>query len=287
MAEFDARALLTTDDATVWDVVCPGRHAHPSEEECTSSTYFVFPYRGVYIHHVGRGTTIAEANQVVVLNEDEPYRVSHPVAGGDAGLSISVAPGTLAELAPAHYRHPSGKAALNLSHLRVDVGAQSSATQLRQRLRRGTVDTLEAEILTIELIRRALGRRTAHRATGSASRRRLVDRAKLVIASEPGRRWTLDQIAGEVSASPVYLTQVFRQVEGVPLYKYQLQLRLARALNLLQDSDDLARLAVELGFSSHSHFSSAFKKAYGHTPAALRRSARQGTPLTLADRSDH
>jgi len=33
-------------------------------------------------------------------------------------------------------------------------------------------------------------------------------------------------------------------------------------------------LALELGFSSHSHFSAAFKQAYGQTPSAFQRSAR-------------
>ena len=89
------------------------------------------------------------------------------------------------------------------------------------------------------------------------------------------RRWTLAEIAAEVGCSPVYLTQVFRQVEGVPLYRYQLRLRLARALDLLGDYDDLTELGLELGFSSHSHFSAAFRELYGRSPSAFRQSALQ------------
>jgi AraC-like DNA-binding protein len=102
----------------------------------------------------------------------------------------------------------------------------------------------------------------------------LVDRAKLVLASDLGRRWTLAAVAADVGVSPVYLTQVFQQVEGLPLYRYQLQLRLARALDLLGDNAGLTSLALDLGFSSHSHFSAAFKRAYGQTPSAFQRSAR-------------
>jgi AraC-like DNA-binding protein len=76
-----------------------------------------------------------------------------------------------------------------------------------------------------------------------------------------------------VGVSPVYLTQVFQQVEGMPLYRYQLRLRLARALDLLGQYEDLSTLSMDLGFSSHSHFSSAFRQAYGRTPAEFRRSA--------------
>jgi AraC-like DNA-binding protein len=65
---------------------------------------------------------------------------------------------------------------------------------------------------------------------------------------------------------------VFQQVEGMPLYRYQLRLRLARALDLLGQYDDLTSLSLHLGFSSHSHFTSAFRRAYGRTPAEFQRS---------------
>jgi AraC-like DNA-binding protein len=110
-------------------------------------------------------------------------------------------------------------------------------------------------------------------AGGSAGRQKLVDRAKLVLSSDPTRRWTLAEIAAEVGVSPVYLTQTFQQVEAMPLYRYQLHLRLARGLDLLGDYDDITTLSMDLGFSSHSHFSAAFKRVYGRTPAEFQRSA--------------
>jgi AraC-like DNA-binding protein len=136
------------------------------------------------------------------------------------------------------------------------------------------IETLEAESLVLELLRPALSGCSSRAAAGSIGRRKLVDRAKLVLASDLGRRWTLAAVAAGVGVSPVYLTQVFQQVEGLPLYRYQLQLRLARALDLLGDNAGLTSLALDLGFSSHSHFSAAFKRAYGQTPSAFQRSAR-------------
>jgi AraC-like DNA-binding protein len=52
-----------------------------------------------------------------------------------------------------------------------------------------------------------------------------------------------------------------------------LRLRLARALDLMRDYEDLAALGVELGFSSHSHFTAAFQKMYGRTPSEFRQFA--------------
>jgi AraC family transcriptional regulator len=158
--------------------------------------------------------------------------------------------------------------------LRIDPRTQALVALLRHSLSRNVAETLEAETLTLTLVRRALGERTSHAAGASPGRRKLVDRAKLVLSTDLTRRWTLAEIGAEVGVSPVYLTQVFQQVEAMPLYRYHLRLRLARALDLLGRYDDLTTLSVDLGFSSHSHFSAAFRQAYGRTPAEFQRSIR-------------
>jgi AraC family transcriptional regulator len=274
MVDFDARPLATSDIVTVWDVACPGALKHESGEECAIATHVVFPYRGVYVHHVGRAESVAEANQVIFINENEPYRVSHPVDGGDSALSIGVSEATLLELTPKEYLSRNEQAAFNRSRLRIGADTQTLTALLRHRLHRGAMEGFAAESLTLTLLRSALGAGTSHAAAGGPGPRKLADRAKLVLASDLSRRWTLAEIASEVGASPVYLTQVFQQLEGMPLYRYQLQLRLARALALLGGRVDLTSLAFELGFSSHSHFSAVFKQAYGQTPSAFQRSAR-------------
>jgi AraC-like DNA-binding protein len=126
--------------------------------------------------------------------------------------------------------------------------------------------------LLLTLIGRSLGPRSARELATTHARRRLADRVKVLLASDLSRRWTLADIGAEIGCSPVYLTQVFRQVEGVPLYRYHLHLRLARALDLVPRSEDLSALAADLGFSSHSHFANAFRQAYGRSPSAFKQS---------------
>ena len=273
MTEFSTQLLLDTETAQIRDVVCDGECRHKSAEECASATHLVFPYRGVYVRHLGRNDAVAEANQVVFFNQAEDYSVSHPVAGGDASLSMTIAEPLLRELAPKDQVQGGGALAFRRHRLRVDPRAQVLVALLRHSLRRGAAETLEAETLALTLARRALGERTSHAAGASRGRQKLVDRAKLILSSDLARRWTLAEIAKEVGVSPVYLTQVFQQVEAVPLYRYQLRLRLARALDLLGQYDDLTTLGMDLGFSSHSHFSASFRQAYGRTPAEFQRSA--------------
>jgi AraC family transcriptional regulator len=272
MSQFSVQPLLDTKTATIWDVVCGGECRHKSAEECVRATHLVFPYRGVYVRHLGHNDTVAEANQVLFFNATESYRVSHPVEGGDGCLSLSIAEPVLRELAPKAQVHEGGALAFRRQRRRIDPRAQALVAVLRHGLNRRAAETLEAETLALTLVRRALGERTSHAAGASAGRQKLVDRAKLVLSADLARRWTLAEVAAEVGVSPVYLTQVFQQVEAMPLYRYQLRLRLARALDLLGEYDDLTALGLDLGFSSHSHFSSAFRQAYGRTPAEFQRS---------------
>lgn len=276
MSQFTVQPLLDTGTVRVRDVVCGGECRHKSAEECTSATHLVFPYRGVFVRHVGQSDAVAEANQLLFFNEAEPYRISHPVEGGDACLDLVIEEAQLRELAPKEQLRTGGSLAFRRQRRRIDPRAQALVALLRHSLSRNITETLQAETLALTLVRRSLGERTSHVAGASPGRQKLVDRAKLVLASDLSRRWTLANIAAEVGVSPVYLTQVFQQVEAMPLYRYHLRLRLARALDLLGRYDDLTALGLDLGFSSHSHFSSAFRQVYGRTPAEFQRAIKPG-----------
>ncbi|MGM4908934.1 helix-turn-helix domain-containing protein [Hyphomicrobiales bacterium] len=274
MSQFSTALLLKTKTVTIRDIVCNGECRHKSDEECAHKTSLVYPYRGVFMRHVGRNDTVAEANQVLFFNVGQGYRISHPVDGGDACIDLSIDESLLAELAPRDQVQAGELFGFKRQRRRVDPRAQALVALLRHGLRRNVAETLEAETLALTLVRRSLGERTSHAAGASAGRQKLVDRAKLVLSSDLARRWTLAEIATEVGVSPVYLTQVFQQVEATPLYRYQLRLRLARALDLLGEYEDLTALGLDLGFSSHSHFTSSFRQAYGQTPAEFQRATR-------------
>jgi len=106
-------------------------------------------------------------------------------------------------------------------------------------------------------------------------KRELVARAKRYLARQLHARVALSEVAGAVGVTPAYLTETFRNLEGVSLYRYELRLRLRHAAELLPSYDDLSRLALDLGFGSHSHFSAAFRRSFGCTPAAYRARMRE------------
>jgi AraC family transcriptional regulator len=275
MTEFDVVQLLTTDTVSVRNVRCEGSCRHRTPEESASGTELVFPYRGIYLRHIGSDQAVADANHVLFFNADEGYQVSHPVTGGDSSLSLKLSEEVLCELAPGESLSARAVVAFRRQHQRIDPCAQTLVALLRHSLENGTIEPLEAENLTLTLVCRSLGPRTSHESRATYARRRLADRVKVLLASDLSRRWTLAEIAAEIRGSSVYLTQVFQQVEGIPLYRYHLRLRLARALDLIAQYEDLSALAADLGFSSHSHFAAAFRQAYGRSPTDFRESARR------------
>ena len=213
-----------------------------------------------------------------MFNAGEGYQVSHPVTGGDASLVLVLSEPLLRELAPPQLLNKREELGFQLQSLRIDSRTQMLVALLRHRLQNSIVEPLEAESLLLTLASRSLGPRTPRAARATPAKRRLVNRVKLLLASDASRRWTLSEIAADIGGSPVYLTQAFQHVEGLPLYRYQLHLRLARALDLLSSYDDMSALALDLGFSSHSHFSAAFKRTYGRSPSAFRQSLSWNAP---------
>lgn len=274
MTDLAVTLLLDTPTVSVRDVVCSGRCRHQTPEECSDSTALVFPYRGVFMRHLGDEVAVAEASQLMFFNGGDGYRISHPVEGGDACLSLGVSEERLLELVPGSYLRQVDGLAFRRQGQGLAPETQALVALLRHRLAASVSEPLEAETLALTLVSKALGERISHTKGASRGRQKLVERTKLVLAGDPARRWMLAEVAAEVGVSPVYLTQVFRQVVGVPLYRYQLRLRLARALDLITRYGDLTALAFDLGFTSQSHFGAAFKQAYGCTPAQFQRSAR-------------
>jgi AraC-like DNA-binding protein len=63
------------------------------------------------------------------------------------------------------------------------------------------------------------------------------------------------------------------------LHAYRTELRLRHALErLLERREHITQIALDLGFSSHSHFTAAFRRAFGLTPSAFIRQARAAIP---------
>jgi AraC family transcriptional regulator len=85
-------------------------------------------------------------------------------------------------------------------------------------------------------------------------------------------RWRLRDLARATGTSPNYLAEIFAKEIGVPPHRYLLNVRIARAKEILtRDNMSITDLALSLGFASSQHFARAFKLATGISAQAFRK----------------
>jgi AraC-like DNA-binding protein len=232
-----------------------------------------FPYRGLFVWRANRDDVVGDANQVLFVTGGEPYRMRAASAIGYAELIITTPPEILSELTGVSVRDLQRHPLFARRSRRADPCVQRLRASLLHRAAGGDLDDLSTDEHALALLRAALQSEVTTGAPGWRTHR-LIRRAKEYVDAHACASLRLRDVAAAVDASPAYLTDVFRRVEGVSLHRYVVQLRLARALVELPHASDLTALAFDLGFSSHSHFSAAFRRAFGCTPSAFRESMR-------------
>ena len=250
----------------------------PRDHACGPVEYgrgdrLVLPLRGVFVRHLGpRERVVADPCSALFFRYGEPYRVSHPAHAGDDCLVIEPAPEVLAD---ALEEKP-----LERVHTVLDARTLAERRMLCHRLDRGLATPLEIEETALGLVGGTVAAFGEPRAAAPpAARRRsrheeMVEATKIALAGRPGEDWSLSVLARRVASSPFRLARVFREIAGMPVHRYHLLARLSAALDeVLASSREITEIGIGLGFSSHSHFTATFRRAFGVTPSALRRGA--------------
>jgi AraC-like DNA-binding protein len=102
----------------------------------------------------------------------------------------------------------------------------------------------------------------------------MVEDAKALLSARFTEHLTLEELGRAVNVSPFHLARSFRRQTGYTLHEYRTHLRLRAALERLGAGDeDLAVIARAVGFSSHSHLTASFHRAFGVPPSCVRKRA--------------
>lgn len=82
---------------------------------------------------------------------------------------------------------------------------------------------------------------------------------------------TIQELAYETGMNRTKLQYGFKQLFGISIYSYQVQLRMEKAKKLLEESEKpIKQIAQLTGYSTISSFSAAFKKAFRLSPSQWR-----------------
>lgn len=251
-----------------------------------------FPGTAVEIIQDGHDPVVADPNRVVLYNREQTYRRRLVSRTGDHCTFLVIAPELLEELARAGAapisdpeRRPFARPELPIS--RDDHLEQRSLLGPLAGAR--ATDALELQERLVRLVARALRpppspprRVRGRRRPGTEhEHRQLSEAVRAVIAADPGRPMSLDEIARQVGASVFHLSRVFRQHAGMSLHAFRDELRLRTALPAVLDgSRSLTELALEYGYASPSHFTDRFRARYGMAPSQLRATRGRATRIS-------
>ena len=265
---------------------CRADRGGPGAEECSDNNSIVLMRHGAFCQHFGRRSATADVNQAVFFSEGSTYRVSHPADCGDRGTVFVVSPRVLIDIVrdldPAVDDRPDRpfpfvtgpcESGIFLRHRELSRSLEAAGPHPPDPLRiEATALQIVADVLEAAFARHGLPRRRRRDGT-EADHADRAEAARSYLASRLGERITLDDVARAVHASPFHLARVFRQRTGVPIHRYLTRLRLRVAIERLLDGggNDLTALALELGFSSHGHFTDAFRREFGRPPSDVRR----------------
>ncbi len=139
--------------------------------------------------------------------------------------------------------------------------------------------TLQQTELCLQLLRSALEGLTvpitdsqvpACRFLAFETERDKISEARNIIEQHLDRPHTIRELSRKVAMNECYLKKGFKALTGKTIHEYQQELRIARAKELLQGQGlSVTDVANTLGYSSISHFSTAFKRVTGIKPCEL------------------
>jgi AraC family transcriptional regulator len=274
--------LLESLGVSLQDFRCRA-HVEPLGPEETHPAHGIALVRqGVFGREVRGETLVVDANHVLFFNAGEPYRYSHPLAGGDDCTVIAFDTPRAQELVARHAPRDADRPErpFALSHGLSSPRAARLHYELLGLVRRDA-SRLVVEDAVAELADEAVGAAYRSRGAGSdrepssaAARRRARDLAEAVKVALNDRREappSLGELARGHGCSPFHLSRTFRRTVGVSLRRYagRLRTRLA-AVRLAAGARDLTALALDLGYADHSHFTNAFRQEWGVPPSRLR-----------------
>ncbi|WP_292234475.1 AraC family transcriptional regulator [Mesorhizobium sp.] len=126
--------------------------------------------------------------------------------------------------------------------------------------------------LFVQLVR--LNRNSRQPAKGGLSAFDLK-RVMAMIESLSDDRLTLADLARELGISRFHFSRAFKQSTGMTPHAFIARRRLEQSADMLRSTNlSATRIAMECGFSSSSHLTTAFRRAFGANPIEFRRKCK-------------
>jgi AraC-like DNA-binding protein len=270
------QVVYATDDVIAGEFRCPT--SYPDFVTAGRINHYVvaFPRTAVWIERESEKRFVADPGSATIYNPDQHYRRFPISPEGDLsdwlGVSERLARDVVRQFNLGDAEHPEP-----FRHIRAPI---TNSIYMAQRklfadFRSAEIDQMLAEEQALEIVATtlALGYRAAHRRVAAKPRRgrprrELVENAKAAISARLFENLSVCELAERVGVSPFHLCRAFRAESGMTLHAYRRDIRLRAVLGLTAEyRGNLSALALHAGFYSHSHFTTAFRRAFGVLPS--------------------
>jgi len=128
--------------------------------------------------------------------------------------------------------------------------------------------------LAIQFVRRYSSLKDVHVGHGGMAPHKLRQAIAMIdhhLSDEEEGRVTLRTVAKDVRMSYFHFSRAFKQSMGMTATNYIAERRIERAKRMLEETElPISEIALRSGFSSQSHFTTAFRRLAGATPKAFR-----------------
>jgi AraC family transcriptional regulator len=163
-------------------------------------------------------------------------------------------------------------------------GLRNIAEELATELGRSDLFVTEAIDSLVRLLLVRVARAQSQRAEKQpALSPQLMVRLREFARAKLADRILVADLAAVVGLSPHSFAHAFNACAGQPPHRFVIDLRLERAIELLQHSRrGLAEIAVECGFASQQHMTNTMRRSLGVTPGRYRASTMSPAPRQAA-----
>ena len=264
--------MVDTGAVRVGAFRCHPEHPSFADSGPARDCCFVFPRTAVEIRHEHERPFVANPNVVTFYNRGQEYRRAAVSAEGDRcdwfAVDAEIARDIVRAFDPAVDDRPEWP--FRLARGQSDHAAYLAQRELFEAIQRGAVDGLEVEERAVRLLEGVLRLSYRRAPARTAAPRDAVAHVERVLSERWDQPLRLRGLAAEAGVSMYHLCRTFRQETGRTLHQYRTALRVRWALETVRGGGRLVDIAVAAGFSSHSHFTSAFRAAFGATPQLVR-----------------
>ncbi|MEM6559082.1 MAG: AraC family transcriptional regulator [Myxococcota bacterium] len=272
--EFLVGRFRCRPESPMWDRV----------NEIENGPLFVIPSSGVEISHSGGPTIVTSATRVVFYNRGHLYRRRLLDRHGDRCAFFRVSFDALIEAAEHHQVDLRDNAACPFTS--TSASLDPSAYLLHRRIVRDVftnyaeIDRRTEDMLALlDAVFAGLARasRRTSRPPGQRGRDAVIETQRTLVR-DFDQNLSLAQLGRRVELSPYHLARSFRTLNGVSIHEFRDRVRVLHSLHRLDSEERLIDIALDSGFSSHSHFTQVCRKILGVTPSTLRASSGDAHP---------